>query len=170
MNESPTKARLDTLDSADIMRLLPHRYPFLLVDRIIDMDGDRSATGIKNVTANEPYFQGHIPGNLIMPGVLLIEGMAQTAAALCISFAQALKEAPPCLLHGNRQSSLPTPGIPRRHNFLSYKEDAQPRRYLAFQGSSCRQRHLCRRGGDQCSGSGRRAALRRSLSNSVVRQ
>jgi len=94
MNESLAKARLDTLESADIMRLLPHRYPFLLVDRIIDMDGDRSATGIKNVTANEPYFQGHIPANPSMPGVLLIEGMAQTAGALCINFAGDLKEAP----------------------------------------------------------------------------
>ena len=74
MKESPAEARLDTLESADIMRLLPHRYPFLLVDRVIDMDGDRSATGIKNVTANEPYFQGHIPGNPIMPGVLIIRG------------------------------------------------------------------------------------------------
>ena len=94
MNESPAKARLGTLESADIMRLLPHRYPFLLVDRIIDMDGDRSATGIKNVTANEPFFQGHIPGNPIMPSVLLIEGMAQTAGALCISFGGDLKKAP----------------------------------------------------------------------------
>jgi 3-hydroxyacyl-[acyl-carrier-protein] dehydratase len=94
MNESPAKARLGTLESADIMRLLPHRYPFLLVDRIIDIDGDRSATGIKNVTANEPFFQGHIPGNPIVPSVLLIEGMAQTAGAFCISFAGDLKEAP----------------------------------------------------------------------------
>lgn len=94
MKESPTETRLDTLESADIMRLLPHRYPFLLVDRVIDMDGDRSATGIKNVTANEPFFQGHFPGNPIMPGVLLVEGMAQTAAALAISFAEDLKEPP----------------------------------------------------------------------------
>ncbi|HET7412761.1 MAG TPA: 3-hydroxyacyl-ACP dehydratase FabZ [Pararhizobium sp.] len=67
----------------DLMRLLPHRYPFLLVDRIIDIDGDRSAIGIKNVTANEPHFTGHFPENPIMPGVLLIEGMAQTAGAIC---------------------------------------------------------------------------------------
>src|SRR5680860_259966 len=112
MNESPAKARLDTLESADIMRLLPHRYPFLLVDRIIDMDGDRSATGIKNVTANEPYFQGHIPGNPIMPGVLLIEGMAQTAGALCISFAEDLTEAPLVYLMAIAKALLRRPVFP----------------------------------------------------------
>ena len=76
------------LDSADIMRileLLPHRYPFLMVDRIVDMKGDEAAVGIKNVTANEPHFQGHFPGQPVMPGVLIIEGMAQTAGALCVN-------------------------------------------------------------------------------------
>lgn len=75
---------LETLDIQNIMRLLPHRYPFLLVDRIIDIDGDRSAIGIKNVTANEPHFQGHFPTHPVMPGVLIIEAMAQTAGAICI--------------------------------------------------------------------------------------
>ena len=77
-----------TLETADIMRvlsLLPHRYPFLMVDRIVDMNGDESGIGIKNVTYNEPHFQGHFPGQPVMPGVLIIEGMAQTAGALCVA-------------------------------------------------------------------------------------
>jgi 3-hydroxyacyl-[acyl-carrier-protein] dehydratase len=78
-----TKTTLGTADIMEIMKLLPHRYPFLLVDKIIEIDGDDSAIGIKNVTANEPQFMGHFPGNPIMPGVLLIEAMAQTAGAIC---------------------------------------------------------------------------------------
>lgn len=76
-----------TLESADIVRILkslPHRYPFLMVDRVIDMRSDESAIGIKNVTANEPQFMGHFPDNPVFPGVLMIEGMAQTAGVLCI--------------------------------------------------------------------------------------
>ncbi len=80
------ETELETLECIDIMQmmqLMPHRYPFLLVDRIIEIDGDNSAIGIKNVTINEPFFQGHFPAQPIMPGVLLIEGMAQTAGAIC---------------------------------------------------------------------------------------
>ena len=78
------KPQLASADIELIMKLLPHRYPFLLIDRIIDMDRDESATGIKNVTINEPFFQGHFPGFPVMPGVLIIEALAQTAGALCV--------------------------------------------------------------------------------------
>lgn len=74
-----------TLRSADIQtiqRILPHRYPFLLVDRVIDINAWHSATGIKNVSMNEPHFQGHFPGLPIMPGVTIIEAMAQTSAVM----------------------------------------------------------------------------------------
>ncbi|RBI77233.1 3-hydroxyacyl-[acyl-carrier-protein] dehydratase FabZ [Roseovarius sp. TE539] len=75
----------EPLRSADIhliQRLIPHRYPFLLVDRVVDIDGHQSARGIKNVTMNEPHFQGHFPGKPIMPGVTIVEAMAQTAAVM----------------------------------------------------------------------------------------
>jgi 3-hydroxyacyl-[acyl-carrier-protein] dehydratase len=84
-NETKSGKTLGSADIVRILKLLPHRYPFLLVDKIIEMDGDNSAIGIKNVTINEPFFQGHFPNFPVMPGVLLIEGMAQTAGALCMA-------------------------------------------------------------------------------------
>jgi 3-hydroxyacyl-[acyl-carrier-protein] dehydratase len=83
MMSEETKATLGVADLREILTLLPHRYPFLLVDKIVEIDGDESAIGIKNVTVNEPHFMGHFPDHPIMPGVLLIEGMAQTAGAIC---------------------------------------------------------------------------------------
>ncbi|WP_310420945.1 3-hydroxyacyl-ACP dehydratase FabZ [Mycoplana sp. BE70] len=77
------KTALGVAELKEILTLLPHRYPFLLVDKIVEIDGDNSAIGIKNVTVNEPQFMGHFPDHPIMPGVLLIEGMAQTAGAIC---------------------------------------------------------------------------------------
>ncbi len=80
---SETKS-LCSIDILKILALLPHRYPFLMVDRIEQIDADLSCIGYKNVSANEPHFQGHFPNNPVMPGVLIIEGMAQTAGAICI--------------------------------------------------------------------------------------
>lgn len=84
MNDATPQKQLASADITRVMRLLPHRYPFLLVDRIDEMDGDRTAVGLKNVTFNEPFFQGHFPDFPVMPGVLIIEGLAQTAGALCV--------------------------------------------------------------------------------------
>jgi 3-hydroxyacyl-[acyl-carrier-protein] dehydratase len=71
-------------DIHEILRLLPHRYPFLLIDRVTAIRGDEHGVGIKNITMNEPQFVGHFPNNPVMPGVLVIEGMAQTACVLCL--------------------------------------------------------------------------------------
>jgi beta-hydroxyacyl-ACP dehydratase FabZ len=72
------------LDIAGIQSILPHRYPFLLVDAILEMEPKKRIIGIKNVSANEPYFQGHFPGKPIMPGVLILESMAQTGGLLLL--------------------------------------------------------------------------------------
>lgn len=88
MDTVATKAEdrtLTALEIDDILKCLPHRYPFLMVDRIINIDGDESAIGIKNVSFNEPIFQGHFPGKPVFPGVLIIEAMAQTAGAIVIA-------------------------------------------------------------------------------------
>ncbi|MGA9866985.1 MAG: 3-hydroxyacyl-ACP dehydratase FabZ [Acetobacteraceae bacterium] len=71
-------------DVARIMQAIPHRYPFLMIDRVLEIVPDRSAVGVKNVSINEPFFQGHFPRHPVMPGVLIIESMAQTAAVLVV--------------------------------------------------------------------------------------
>lgn len=76
--------RIEQIDVMRIMTLIPHRYPFLMIDRMVDVVLNHSAIGIKNVTASEPHFQGHFPSQPVMPGVLIIEAMAQTAAALVV--------------------------------------------------------------------------------------
>ncbi len=88
MNDPTEKTNSTAITSVDIKRILqmiPHRYPMLMVDKVVDMTLGQSAVGIKNVTINEPFFQGHFPSEPVMPGVLVVEAMAQTACVLVVS-------------------------------------------------------------------------------------
>jgi 3-hydroxyacyl-[acyl-carrier-protein] dehydratase len=84
MNDSVATAEMSTVDIIRVMQMIPHRYPMLMVDKVIGMVSGQSAIGIKNVTINEPQFQGHFPMRPVMPGVLIIESMAQTAGVLVV--------------------------------------------------------------------------------------
>ena len=85
MNEAARRPVVERLDIEEIVKAIPHRYPFLMIDRVLDVVPDESAVGIKNVSINDSYFQGHFPRSPVMPGVLIIESMAQTAAVLVVS-------------------------------------------------------------------------------------
>jgi 3-hydroxyacyl-[acyl-carrier-protein] dehydratase len=84
MSVNAASRELTSVDVEGVMRMIPHRYPFLMIDRVVDLETGIGATGIKNVSINEPFFQGHFPGKPVMPGVLLIEAMAQTAAVVVV--------------------------------------------------------------------------------------
>ncbi len=85
MDGQPAAEIGQTIDVMRIMEMIPHRYPFLLIDRLVDVVPGERAIGIKNVTANEPFFQGHFPSRPVMPGVLIVEAMAQTAAVVVVA-------------------------------------------------------------------------------------
>ena len=88
----PSAERVDEINVERIMRMIPHRYPFLMIDRVREMEPNVRAIGVKNVTINEPFFPGHFPARPIMPGVLLIEAMAQTAAVLVVHSLQLIDQ------------------------------------------------------------------------------
>ena len=107
-----TGATLDFVGIREILRLLPPRDPFVMVDRIIEMHGDERGVGIKNVTINEPQFLGHFPENPVMPGVLLIEGMAQTAAILALRLVKATDEPRAMFLLTIDKAKFRKPAVP----------------------------------------------------------
>lgn len=84
MTSETTETESATADLAQIMRMIPHRYPFLMIDKVVQIKKGVSAVGIKNVTINEPFFPGHFPGEPVMPGVLIVEAMAQTAGVVVV--------------------------------------------------------------------------------------
>src|ERR1043166_9019939 len=85
MGTEATSGQKTTLDITEIQRILPHRYPFLLIDRVVDITRKERIVALKNVTVNEPFFQGHFPGYPIMPGVLMVEAIAQAGGALLLT-------------------------------------------------------------------------------------
>lgn len=87
---NPPKSIKTSRDIQEILKLLPHRYPFLLIDRVIESDGEKSLVAIKNVTINEPFFVGHFPERPVMPGVLILEALAQASAILASEILNAL--------------------------------------------------------------------------------
>src|SRR5471030_263683 len=112
-DKTSVAAPATAVDIKRILQMIPHRYPMLLVDRVIDMHLDHSAVGIKNVSINEPFFQGHFPAEPVMPGVLIVEAMAQTAAVLVVSTYGQSSEGK-LLFHVDRRRALPPPGLPGR--------------------------------------------------------
>jgi len=99
------------IEQAEIQALLPHRYPFLLVDRIKELEPNRRIVGIKNITVNEPFFQGHFPGRPIMPGVLIIEAMAQTGGVLVFKSGGPI-EKPVVFMTGIEEARFRKPAVP----------------------------------------------------------
>ena len=119
-----------TIDVERIMQMIPHRYPFLMIDRIVDVIADKSAIGIKNVSINEYFFQGHFPRHAVMPGVLLIEAMAQTAAVLVVHTLGPAFEGKLVYFMSIEHAKFRRPGRAGRSAARARHEGAQPRHDL----------------------------------------
>jgi len=134
--DEPAGRTLETIDIQRLLTLLPHRYPFLLVDRIIEALGDESCIGIKNVTMNEPHFTGHFPERPVMPGVLVIEAMAQTAGAL-VSYRHGQDSKPPqVMLTGIDKVKFRKPVVPGDQLRLHMTKTNQRRNIWWFRGEA----------------------------------
>ena len=120
-------------DIAEILRLLPHRYPFLLVDCVIGMRGDDHGVGIKNLTMNEAQF-GSFPENPVMPGVLVIEGIAQTACVLALRLMPPTERRRSMLFMTIDKAKVPQAGAPRRYARISRRQGRQTPQHVVVPG------------------------------------
>jgi beta-hydroxyacyl-ACP dehydratase FabZ len=120
----------------EILRILPHRYPFLLVDRILDWTANEKILGLKNVTVNEPYFQGHFPGKPIMPGVLIVEAMAQVGGILAVKSAPELTEKKLIYFMGMDKVKFRKPVVPGDQLLLELTALRRGQRVWKMQGKA----------------------------------
>lgn len=124
------------LNIQDILKFLPHRYPFLLVDRILDYIPDKSITGLKNVTMNEPFFQGHFPGAPIMPGVLIVEAMAQVGGVFAMLSNPDRKEGTLMYFMGLDQVKFRKPVVPGDQLIIEVEVIKKRGKILKFSGTA----------------------------------
>ena len=136
MDSVVSEEKVEQIGIERIMELIPHRYPFLLIDRMVDIVAGESATGIKNVTVNVPCFQGHFPGHPIMPGVLIIESMAQTSAALVVHTLGEDAEGRVVYFMSVDTARFRKPVTPGDVMRINVKKQAQRRNVWKFQGEA----------------------------------
>lgn len=125
---------LQAMDIEDIQRLLPHRYPMLMIDRVIDLEPGLRATGVKNVSINEPFFQGHFPGHPVMPGVLIIEAMAQTAAVVVVATLERERDGSVVYFMSIDQARFRKPVVPGDTMFLHVEKQRSRGNVWKFRG------------------------------------
>jgi len=127
-----------TLDIHQILKLLPHRYPFLLVDRVLSMEKGKRITALKNVTMNEPFFNGHFPHRPVMPGVLMLEAMAQAAALLSFHSLDIVPTTTPSTTRRHRRRAFQAAGGARRPAHARGRDRTHEGRHLEVQGPRAR--------------------------------
>lgn len=132
MDDKGASVPVDALDVKRVMEMIPHRYPFLMIDGVKNIVLNESATGIKNVTINEPFFQGHFPSHPVMPGVLIVEAMAQTAAVLVVNTLGADAEGKLVYFMMVENAKFRKPVVPGDQLLINVKKQRQVRNVWKF--------------------------------------
>lgn len=133
----------DYIDVTQIMGMIPHRYPFLLVDRVVEIEGGVKAVGKKNVTFNEPFFEGHFPGHPVMPGVLIVEAMAQTAAVVVCEAPDSSAKNKLVYFMSIEDARFRKPVVPGDSMFIHVTTVQNRRNVWKFKGEAFVDDHLC---------------------------